>query len=78
MTARLRANGLVPPGVPVRLAPIRAGSRSGGWKWRAEHAVSGDYLGTGSRHPVSDLGRFPDWQFTREDLGLHIGIRRGE
>lgn len=78
MTARLRANGLVPAAIPVRIAVIRPGSRSGGWKWRAEHAVSGAYLGTGSRHPVSDLGRYPDWTFTREDLGTHIGIRGRE
>lgn len=73
MVARLRANGLVPAGIPVRLVQLHEGTRSGGWKWRAEHASSGDDLAVGSRYPVSTLFEVRHWEITREPLGVHVG-----
>lgn len=75
--ARLKANALIPAGIPVRIVPIGPGSRSGGWKWRAEDASTGADLAVGSRHPVSDLFDVPRWDITIEPQGLHIGMDRG-
>jgi hypothetical protein len=78
VVARLRAHRLVPGDAPVRVVQLGAGSRTGGWRWRAVHAVSGEDFGVGSRLSINRLYRERDWAVTAEEAGRHVGVREGK
>lgn len=57
LVARLRANRLIPPAVPCRIARVN----SGGISWKALHAVTGQELRVASPVAVGKLVAAPHW-----------------
>jgi len=72
---RLRAHGLIPPGVPAGVERVKRSPRmrqEGAWAWYVT-GPGGQHLNIGSRFAMVDLLAYRHWDITTDDDGkTHI------